>query len=198
MTVRFAVLMLLGSVAGFAQLTNSERDFALSHLYASEKLFLDSVDGLSPAQFAFRAAPNRWSIAERAEHIASAEDFYFSIVKKVVKAPAVANHTATQADDERILAAMLDPRQKTASTEPNRPASARPADLDAAIAHFKLSRAQVLDYIRSTQDDLRHHVSQNPAGGVLDGYQWILVLSANTERQVGLIQDTKADSSFPK
>jgi hypothetical protein len=130
-TVRSTVLVMLGSVACFAQLTDFERDFALSHLYASEKMFLVSVEGLSPAQLNFRAAPNRWSIAECAEHIALAEDW-------------------------------------------------------------------VLDYVRSGQDDLRHHVAQHPAGYTLDGYQWILLLSAHTQRHVAQIEEVKADPSFPK
>jgi hypothetical protein len=196
--VRSAALILLGSFACFAQLTNSERDFALSHLYGSEKMFLVSVERLSPAQVNFRAAPNRWSIAECAEHIALAEDFLFGIVKDgVMKSPAVPDHKASQADDEKVLSFTVDRTQKFTAPEPIRPAS-KFASVDEAVAHFEQSRAHLLDYVRSGQDDLRHHVAKHPLGFTLDGYQWILLLSAHTERHVAQIEEVKADPNFPK
>jgi hypothetical protein len=67
--VRSAVLILPGSFVCFRWLSDFERDLALSHLCASEKMVLVSVDGLSPVQLNFRAAPNRWSIIECAEHV---------------------------------------------------------------------------------------------------------------------------------
>jgi DinB family protein len=197
--VRSAALILLGSFACFAQLSDSERDFALSHLYASEKMFLVSVEGLSPAQLNFRAAPNRWSIAECAEHIALAEDFIFGIVTgQVMKSPAVPDHKASEADDQKVLAATVDRSQKFTAPEPIRPSS-KFASVDEAVAHFEKSRARVLDYVRSGQDDLRHHLAENPASGSpIDGYQWILLLSAHTERHVAQIEEVKADPKFPK
>jgi len=197
--VRSAVLILLGSFACLAQLTDSERDFALSHLYASEKMFLVSVDGLSPAQLNFRAAPNRWSIAECAEHIALAEDFIFGVVTgQVMKSPAVPDHKASDADDQKVIAATVDRSQKFKAPEPIRPSS-KFASVDEAVAHFEKSRARVLDYVRSGQDDLRHHLAEMPASGTpIDGYQWILLLSAHTERHVAQIEEVKADPNFPK
>jgi hypothetical protein len=196
---RPAVLILLGLFACFAQISESERDFALSHLYASEKKFLVSVDGLSPAQLNFRAAPNRWSIAQCAEHIALAEDFIFEFVTgHVMKSPAVPDHKASDADDQKVLAAATDRSQKFAAPEPIRP-TGKFASVDEAVAHFEKSRAHVLDYVRTGQDDLRHHMAPSTAtGSALDGYQFILLLSAHTERHIAQIEEVKADPNFPK
>src|SRR5260370_25583730 len=66
--------LIIGSLALgvlFAEpLTQSERDKALSHFHATRKLLLDSVAGLSYAQWNFKPAPERWSIARCADHIA--------------------------------------------------------------------------------------------------------------------------------
>ena len=43
-------------------MTQEERDFAMSSLHASRKLFLDAIAGLSDAQWKFKPAPDRWSI----------------------------------------------------------------------------------------------------------------------------------------
>jgi hypothetical protein len=196
---RSAVLILLGSFACLAQLTDSERAFALSDLYASEKMFLVSVDRLSPAQLNFTAAPNRWSIAECAEHIALAEDFIFEfITNHVMKSATVPDHKASDADDQKVIAATVDRGKKFTAPEPIQPSS-KFGSVDEAVAHFEKSRAHVLDYVRSGQDDLRHHVAQSTAtGSPIDGYQWILMLSAHTERHVAQIAEVKADPNFPK
>src|SRR5256885_16720950 len=70
-------------------LTQEERDRAVAELEGSKKAFLDATKGLSPAQWNFKAAPNRWSVAECSEHIALAEGFIFALVsEKIMKAPA--------------------------------------------------------------------------------------------------------------
>src|ERR1700681_3256612 len=70
-------------------LTQHERDFAMSHLHASRKMFLDSVADLTPEQWNFKAAPDRWSIAECAEHITISEDVIFGLIQnQVLKSPA--------------------------------------------------------------------------------------------------------------
>jgi len=61
-------------------LTQSDRDKAIAELQGSRQMFLDATKGLSPAKWNFKAAPERWSIAECAEHIALSEDFIFGVV----------------------------------------------------------------------------------------------------------------------
>src|ERR1700682_3818862 len=51
-------------------LTKAERDKAVAELEGSRQMFLDATKGLSAAQWNFKAGPDRWSIAECAEHIA--------------------------------------------------------------------------------------------------------------------------------
>src|SRR5260370_36675682 len=65
-------------------LTQHDREFAMSHLHATRKMFLDSVAGLTPEQWTFKAAPDRWPTAECAEHVAAAEDFIFGLVPNQV------------------------------------------------------------------------------------------------------------------
>ncbi len=59
-------------------ISKGDREFGMSALHASRKLFLDSVAGLSDAQLNFKPAPEKWSIAEVAEHIALARTVHFS------------------------------------------------------------------------------------------------------------------------
>src|SRR5947207_14194876 len=69
-------------------LTQEERGRAIAEVEGSKKAFLDATKGLSPAQWNFKAAPDRWSVAECSEHIALAEGFIFALVsEKIMKAP---------------------------------------------------------------------------------------------------------------
>src|SRR6266545_4531348 len=80
-------VLLLAPAFG-ATVEQGERDRAMSHLHATRKVFLDSVAGLSDAQWNFKPSPDRWSVAECAEHIAVSEDSIFDLLRQTVKSPA--------------------------------------------------------------------------------------------------------------
>jgi len=180
-------------------LTQHDRDFAIASMQATRKIFLDSVAGLSPEQWNFKAAPDRWSIAECAEHIALSEDFISGLAKnQVMKTPATPEkRQEVKVTDQEILDKTPDRRQKFKAPEPIAPKKTF-AEPDQAVAHFKESRDKNIEYIETTQDDLRDHFLPHPAFGPLDGYQWLLLMSAHTERHTLQILEVKADPKFPK
>src|SRR5262245_26935128 len=59
-------------VAG--EVTDADRKALLAHLERTEQQFLASIQGLSEAQWKWKAAPDRWSVAEVAEHITVSEN----------------------------------------------------------------------------------------------------------------------------
>jgi hypothetical protein len=58
-------------------ISKGDREFGLSALHASRKMFLDAVAGLSDARLNFKPVPGRRSIAEVAEHVTLSERFIF-------------------------------------------------------------------------------------------------------------------------
>ncbi len=60
-----------------------ERHFMISHLERTRDLFVKSLDGLSEAQWRFKSAPERWSIAECAEHLVLSEEFLLKRSKEL-------------------------------------------------------------------------------------------------------------------
>jgi hypothetical protein len=66
------------------------------------------------------------------------------------------------------------------------------------VKAFEESRQATMDYVRTTNDDLRDHFGPHPVLGPLDGYQWILLISAHSERHTKQIEEVKADPNFPK
>jgi uncharacterized damage-inducible protein DinB len=180
-------------------LTQQDRDFAVASMQRTRKLFLDSVAGLSADQWNFKAGPDRWSIAECAEHIALSEDFISGLAKnQIMKTPATPEkRSEVKVTDQEILDKTPDRSQKFKAPEPIAPKKTF-AEPDQAVTHFKDSRDKNIEYIETTQDDLRDHFFTHPAFGPLDAYQWLLLLSAHTERHTLQILEVKADPKFPK
>ena len=174
-------------------LTQHEREFAMSHLHASRKLFLDAVADLTPEQWNSKPSPDRWSVAECAEHITISEDVIFGMIQnQILKSPAAPEKRAeVKGKDEAIVQQIPDRSQKFTAPEMLVPKRrwTNPATM---IAHFKESRDSHIRYVETTQDDLRDHFMAHPVMGVIDAYQWILLLSAHTERHTAHIKEVLA------
>src|SRR5208282_6516796 len=84
----FCLTAVMTSVARADDITAQERKKAIQYLKQTRAEVVDATKGLSQAQWNFKPAPDRWSIAEVAEHIAAAEDFLMDNVRtKVMSAP---------------------------------------------------------------------------------------------------------------
>ena len=94
MNMRMMLGTLALTTAFAAPLEQGERDRAMSHLHATRKVFLDSIAGLSDAQWNFKPAADRWSIAECAEHIAVSDDSLFDLMRQTLK------HNGTMVTDK--------------------------------------------------------------------------------------------------
>ena len=176
-------------------LTQGERDRALSELHATRKRFLDAIANVSAAQWTFKASPEKWSIAQVAEHIAISDEFVFGVTQQVLKSPA-APGKADKKNDEKILVASADRSQKFQAPEPIQPTS-RFKSKEELTAFFKNRRDATIDYVEKTPDSLRDHVSAHPVFKDLDAYQWILLIAGHSERHVRQIEEVKAAAGYP-
>ena len=174
----------------------ADRDALVAQLKRTEARFLASVDGLSEAQWNFKAAPDRWSIAECAEHITAAEPFIRNMIAESMKNELAADPAVATNKDAAILTAIVDRTTKFKAPEPLIPTNrfGTPAD---AMAAFQKERAGTIA-LAAGDVDLRTHGSKHFAFGPLDSYGWFLFLSAHSERHTLQIDEVKADPGFPK
>jgi DinB superfamily len=195
-TLAIAILCIATPV--FAQtLTPADRDAALKYLESTRQGVIDATKGLSPAQWNFKQAADRWSVAEVTEHIAAAEDLLFEMITtQVMKAPARTENDDVKVLDQMVLTGVPDRSQKRQAPEPLKPTN-RFGSPEAALQHFLDSRAQTIAFLQKT-DDLRSHATDSPLGKKLDGYEWILFIAAHSERHTKQINEVKADPKFPK
>ena len=111
--------------------------------------------------------------------------------------PTPEKHAEVKATDEMILAKVPDRSRKVQAPEFLQP-TGRFASREATTKAFEEARAKTMDYVRTTNDDLRDHFGPHPMLGTIDCYQWILLISAHSERHTKQIEEVKADPNFPK
>lgn len=194
-----ALLLMIGATAALAsaqEVTQGEKDRALQYLESTKRNVLDATKGLSEAQWNFKPAPDRWSVAQVMEHIAAAEDLLLDTTKeKVMTSPAGEPGRDFRKTDEAVLMMVPDRSHKAQAPEPLVPNN-RFGSPDASIKHFVESRTTTEDFLKSTPG-LRDHVMDSPIGK-LDGYEFVLFIAAHSERHTKQINEVKADPNFPK
>jgi hypothetical protein len=183
-------LWLLGTgVPASAQISNVERQRLVSHLEMTASWLHDEVSGLSPAQLTFRRAPDAWTILEVIDHLVVVGPIYWQDLQRALKSPAGGKTATTDAD---ILWYGIDRTNREKAIPTEIPKGLR--DLRAGLdAHRELNR-RLLDYVRTTKDDLRAHVVERQG---CDAYQWALLISTHEQRHILQIREIKADRRFP-
>jgi len=193
------VLALAGAASARAQdVSQADKERALQYLESTKHGVLDATRGLSEAQWNFKSAPDRWSVAEVVEHLAAAEDLLRGMTQEqVMKSPAVPVRDAveTRKADEGVLMMVPDRSHKAQAPEPLKPTN-RFGSPAAAQKHFVESRAATEEYLKSTPG-LRAHLGDSPLGK-LDGYEFVLFIAAHSERHTKQMLEVKADPNFPK
>jgi hypothetical protein len=178
------------------ELTQADKDRAKQYLESTKKNIQEATKGLSEAQWNFKPAPDRWSVAQVMEHIAAAEDFIRgNITEKVMTAPPDASRDIKKTD-EAVLAMIPDRSHKAQAPEPLVPTN-RYGSPEGSLKHFLETRATTEAFLKNTPD-LRAHAADSPLGMKLDAYEWVLFIAAHSDRHTKQILEVKADPNFPK
>jgi hypothetical protein len=193
-----AITMLLIPMAD-QTLSQAEREHAVAELDSSQKAFLAATNGLSEAQWNFKPAPDRWSIAECAEHIGVTETFILQLItEQALKGPAEPEKRAlVQGKDSTLMTMVVDRTAKFKAPEAIQP-TRRWATSEEITKNVLESRARTIEFVSTTQEDLRDHFMDHPVFKTLDTYQWILLTSGHMRRHTAQILEVKADPNFPK
>ena len=191
-------LVMAGVAANAQDPSAAEKERALQYLESTKKGVLDATKGLSDAQWNFKPAADRWSLAELIEHLAAAEDMLRGVTEnQIMKSPAVALRTPEEIKktDEAVLTMVPDRSHKIQAPEPLRPTN-RFGSPAAAQKHFLESRTATEEYLKNASG-LREHLGDSPLGK-LDGYDFLIFTAAHSERHTKQMLEVKMDPSFPK
>lgn len=192
-----AIVLFCAITFAQAQITKEEKKKALDDLKTTQGELLKTVKGLSEAQLNFKASPESWSIAECVEHITISENSIFGIVEMTLKNDPDPSKRDSLAMTDDQLVGMISSRERKVKTRKEFEPSGKFGDHQATLEAFKSKRKSNMNYVKSTEDDLRNRYFDFPFGKA-DSYQVILFLSGHTKRHTDQIKEVIANSNFPK
>ena len=187
------------TAASAAGLTKEERERAVNYLKETQKDFLAAIDGLSEAQWKFKASPEKWSIAETAEHIALTEGLIWDRVTGTIMKSAAApeRRGEVQGKEDMIMKVIPDRSRKANAPEQLHPTGKWPTRADMA-KEFERLRGEEIAFVSKTAEDLRSHFGEHPFLKTMDAWQWLIFNGAHCKRHTAQIEEVKADPNFPK
>lgn len=192
------VIAFLSFTAAPSEISKKERKSAAKFLEDSEKNALSAISKLSEAQLKFKPAADKWSVEECMMHIAASETMLWSMIEGTVKTPAnPEKRSEIKWSDEDVMKNITDRSNKVKTFPPLEPQNTGFKTLSDATASFKENRAKLINYVKSTKDDLRNHVGAMPVGS-FDCYQMVLFIGAHSNRHVEQMKEVMADPNFPK
>jgi hypothetical protein len=177
--------------ASMAALSPEERSAAAAELEASRGRLLAALEGLTEEEWRSRPSPERWSIAECAEHITAAElPLAKFLAVSATADPSEQERREIRGKDGFVRRFLRDRSRRDEAPERIRP-KGRFATREETLRAFEDRRNANLAYVRETSDPLRDRFAPHPFAGVIDGYQWVLFLAAHTDRHAEQIEEIK-------
>jgi hypothetical protein len=190
----FSALPLL---AAEPRLSPEDREKARKWLDDSRTQFLGAIDGVTPEQWTWKPAPDRWSIGEIAEHVVLGEASQFANVKRALATePNAAWEEQTKGKTallEMALAGRMGKAQAPEAIVPKggmTPATVR--------ERFARQHAEIAEFAAKTELLLKQHTVNSPFFGPLSAYQWLLYAPLHTVRHCQQIAEVKGTAGYPR
>ncbi len=189
---------LAGTISG--SISGKERKNALGLMKNTRTDVLKSTKDISAIHANFNIPGRQWSVKECIYHIAASENKLWLWLQASLTMPAnPEKRTEIKLTDEDVVNMMQERAYKGEFMESPElmHLSFNYKSLDQAIADFKQKRAEHIEYIKSTTEDLRNHVVQTSLGWI-DCYQLYLVIASHANRHVQQIKEINLDLPYPK
>ncbi len=193
----------LTAYAADQKLSSSELERGRQYLQQTRNYVVGATVGLSEAQWKFKPAPDRWSIAEIVEHIVLVQELELGPIREqLAKAPAASADRDYKKVDAIVVNQFPDRLNKFQAPEAFQPAGrwAPSVALDRLLKNY----GRLIEYLESTPDLRQHTLDAPPLKAIskgafesMDGYEWVLATAAHTERHTKQILEVKADPNFP-
>lgn len=192
-----SVPLLFSFVIADIELTQKERDDAVTYFKETQKALADEIKGLSANQLKWKPADSVWSVTDCIEHIALSEKNLFDWAMGTLKTEANPAKRAELKKSDDEIKKMITDRSFRVKTREGFIPTGQFGDAKQTMKVFDERREALIKYVKETKDDLRNHFAESPFG-LVDTYQLLLFLSAHTKRHTLQIEELKTNSNFPK
>ena len=185
------VVLLLRAIPAGAQITDLERQRLIAHLQMTGSWLEDEVSTLSTGQLNFRPSANAWTILEALDHLVVVGQIYWNDLQGAK--PVTSGRAGMMSDVDVLWYGIDRTNRETALTteEPSR----KLRDIATGLADYRRQHARLLEYVRTTRDDLRRRFVERQN---CDAYQWAMLISTHEQRHILQIREIKSHAKFPK
>ena len=187
--------MQAGTLDKVLGMQDTTRHYLLEQLQNNQTRILALIEPLTPQQWNFKPAPDRWSISEVMEHVVTVENRVLGIIQQKTEGAAEPNKKSAT-EDAMLFAAVPDRETRRQAPEiaiPTGQLQGRQAQ-----AEFEKCRQRTCDFIAANTNDLRQYFHVHGAFGELDCYQWVMLLALHGERHARQIEEVKTISGYPQ
>jgi hypothetical protein len=166
----------------------SERSEIVENLERSRQEFLAAVAGITEAQAQERPHPERWSVLDCVEHVATVEVRFQGWLEgaKKVEAPRI--------DKEKEATLMT--RVPDRSTRVKAPEAVVPSGrfttLAQALEEFNSGRTRSVQFAEERSDDLYCLAAEHPRFGPVNGVELLIITAGHCRRHAEQIKETRA------
>jgi hypothetical protein len=171
-------------------ITELERQRLVAHMQMTSSWLEDEVSGLSAEQTAFRPSATSWTILEVLDHLVVVGPIYWNDLQKAKPV----DGRAGRMNDIDVLWYGIDRTFRETALKTEEP-SRTLRDVQGGLMAYRTQHAKLLEYVRTTKDDLR---SRRVDRQDCDAYQWALLISTHEQRHIQQIRELKAHPKYPK
>nr|WP_321415705.1 DinB family protein [uncultured Allomuricauda sp.] len=176
---------------------NEDRDWIMKHLTETQEHMKQVLDGLSEEQLDYKPDPTSWSIAENVEHLALTEKMFVQMLhKSIADGPKPELKDSLVFQDDQIMPMISDRSQKVKTAKPFEP-SGQFGSIEETLDALLATRKELMDYVKTTNDDLRNRYASLPFGTV-DSAQLIVFIAGHMERHVLQMEEVMEAEDFPE
>jgi hypothetical protein len=160
----------------------SERSEIVENLERSRQEFLAAVAGITEAQAKERPHPERWSVLDCVEHVATVEVRFQGWLEGAKKLD------APRVDKEKEV-----PDRSTRVKAPEAVVpSGRFTTLAQALEQFNTGRTRSVQFAEERSDDLYCLAAEHPRFGPVNGVELLIITAGHSRRHAEQIKETRA------
>ncbi len=174
--------------------TEADRQYTLDNLRRTRDELMRETETLTPAQWAFRESPTRWSIGEVIEHLALWEIIWAREVSMGSRNNPQPELNRTSKPDSHYVEWIMEP-------DPHQsPDYSRPTgfiDGKNNLTFFLNRRSQTIEFVQKTDADMRAHFELTATDFPRNMHQVYIFQWGHVDRHLRQIRKIKQHSGYP-
>ena len=199
-TLLLLSLVSLPSAANDGNLTEEEASRLIDMMLASQKDFVAALESTPASAWNWKPAPDRWSVAECAEHIVRTERALFDTAKRALAKPADPEWREKTAGKADLITRVMPDRSGPGAQAPQEVRPTEDLSRVAVLAQFHQTRAELLELLQKENLPLHRHLEEHPFPifGWLSAYEWTIYVPLHTIRHTKQILEVQGTDGFPR